>query len=274
MTILVVAVVVTLLKNVPMIAADEYDEYVRQVLEEERRQQGGHDNDWGQTDESYNANQQQQRQYQEEQRQYQEEQRKLEEDRQRERQESKQEQIRAERESAFERDLERMNEEQRKLALKRKRKDAKVVQNILRDKDNLYAVLGLRNWKITIGPFRPFGLFDIGPFELFHVDAKDIKRAYRARAISVHPDKNRDGRAQEAFVLVESAASLLSDEKERAEYDLQRRIMRQEQREKLEEIVQKFVATVQALIAKVVWVFRRILGPFATPIFILLCLLI
>ncbi|OEU08798.1 heat shock protein DnaJ, partial [Fragilariopsis cylindrus CCMP1102] len=48
---------------------------------------------------------------------------------------------------------------------------------------------------------------------------RDIRKQFRTRAMQIHPDKNNDGRAQEAFIAVENAASILSDKQQRNIYD-------------------------------------------------------
>lgn len=48
---------------------------------------------------------------------------------------------------------------------------------------------------------------------------KDIKKAYRAKALEVHPDKNDSEDAAAKFILVNEAFSILSDKNMRAEYN-------------------------------------------------------
>jgi len=50
-------------------------------------------------------------------------------------------------------------------------------------------------------------------------DAATIKRAYRARAKEVHPDKNKGEGAEAAFKKVSEAFAVLSDEEKRSDYD-------------------------------------------------------
>ena len=175
------------------------------------------------------------------------------------------EQIRLQREAEFEAELARMSEEQQKAAKKQKKKDARIVRQVLKAdrKKKLYAVLGLRNYDIQIGPLT-----------LFRADTGAIRRAYRTRARLVHPDRNRDGRAQEAFIAVENAASVLSDEEQRELYDEEVRLARQLQRNEMKRRANSVKNAIAKIFNKVVWVFRRIFGPFATPIFIMGCLMI
>jgi len=175
------------------------------------------------------------------------------------------EQVRLQREAEFEAELARMNEEQQKAAKKQKRNDARIVRQVLKAdrKKRLYGVLGLRNFDIHIGPLT-----------LFRADTSAIRRAYRTRARAVHPDRNRDGRAQEAFIAVENAASILSDEEQRELYDEEVRLARQLQRKEMKQAANTVKNTIGKYLNRVTWVFRRIFGPFATPIFILGCLMI
>lgn len=256
-----------LLGNILSVHAED-DEYVRAVLEEERRleeermKEAGH-----QYDDAYIQEQErlkQQRQQEEKDRQARVEQEKL-------------ERVRRQREEAYERELQSMSEEKQKEAQKQKRRDAAVVAKTLKasGKGNHYGVLGLFNMEVTVGPLRILGdRFKLGPYTLFRIDGKKIRRAYRTKAMSVHPDKNRDGRAQEAFVAVEASASLLLDAQQRQSYDEEVRLARKQQRDNVMRIVHQVISTVRLNISRVVWIFRRILGPFATPIFIILCLLV
>ena len=61
------------------------------------------------------------------------------------------------------------------------------------------------------------------PYETLGVkrdaSAKDIKMAYYQLAKKFHPDTNKDAKAKERFVEIQSAYDLLSDEKRRAAFD-------------------------------------------------------
>jgi DnaJ-class molecular chaperone len=48
---------------------------------------------------------------------------------------------------------------------------------------------------------------------------EDIKKAYRARAKTVHPDRNDDPHAHEEFLLIKAAYEILIDPLRRAAYD-------------------------------------------------------
>ena len=50
---------------------------------------------------------------------------------------------------------------------------------------------------------------------------EEIKKAYRAKALQYHPDKNQgNASAEEMFKKINEAYSVLSDSKKRADYDL------------------------------------------------------
>ena len=74
--------------------------------------------------------------------------------------------------------------------------DAAAVARVLRATDH-YAVLGIA----------------------LEVSAEDVKHAYRALSLKVHPDRNKQPRAEEAFKVLGAAYAVLSDEQERVAYD-------------------------------------------------------
>mmetsp|Transcript_16282 Transcript_16282/g.23945 ORF Transcript_16282/g.23945 Transcript_16282/m.23945 type:complete len:264 (+) Transcript_16282:86-877(+) len=175
------------------------------------------------------------------------------------------ERIREQREAEFEASVARMNEDQQKAARKQRKKDSQIVKKILQasERGNHYSVLGLLSVALKIGPFT-----------FVRPSPQEIKKAYRNRAKKTHPDKNRDGRAQQAFVAVEESAAVLMDEEAREQFDLEIKMAR---KEKQEMVLQK-ISTVRNFVKKqlswLIWLFQKVLGPFAFPIFILGCLLI
>mmetsp|Transcript_21682 Transcript_21682/g.47152 ORF Transcript_21682/g.47152 Transcript_21682/m.47152 type:complete len:335 (-) Transcript_21682:289-1293(-) len=185
------------------------------------------------------------------------------------------ERIRLKREAAFEAELKKMNDEQRKKAQQQKSKDAKVVNRILKahTSGKHYAVLGIRNLEIRLGPFYFFN-FSLGPFVLFRTKTKDIKRVYRNLARTVHPDKNKDGRAEEAFQALETSAAILTDEKKRSDFDKKIRSARRRRN--------KYAMESVAGVSQLAWrrsvstlrVAKRVLGPFSTPILVVGALII
>jgi DNA polymerase III gamma/tau subunit len=181
----------------------------------------------------------------------------------------KAEQIRLKREAAFEASLKKMNEDQRKKAQQQKKYDAKVVSRILKaaSKQQHYAVLGIRNFELQLGPFYVLN-FSIGPFVLFRISTKEVKRVYRNLARTVHPDKNKDGRAEEAFHAIEASAVILTDEKKRKEYDKRLISSRRRRNKEVVEKVMSITGRVWNGGVGAVTVGKKVLGPFSTPIFV------
>eukprot|EP00521_Asterionellopsis_glacialis_P007028 CAMPEP_0195283886 /NCGR_PEP_ID=MMETSP0707-20130614/2281_1 /TAXON_ID=33640 /ORGANISM="Asterionellopsis glacialis, Strain CCMP134" /LENGTH=221 /DNA_ID=CAMNT_0040343137 /DNA_START=446 /DNA_END=1108 /DNA_ORIENTATION=+ len=218
---------------------DDNDEYVRQVLEEERR-----------LEEEYARQQQQQRETPEERAQRQEDERQAQEAAA---QQAKLEKLRIEREAKFEAKVARMNEQQRKKAMTKKKKDAKLNKRIIAasEKEQHYAVLGIRNWSMEIGPLNLLGKFQVGPFQLFKLSSKQIRQAYKQRARQVHPDKNNDGRAEQAFVELQKSAELLQNDDWRAQYDIALRTQQQQQRQHQIQIVMDTYSVIHTTTARV-----------------------
>lgn len=240
------------------------DEYVRQVIEEDQEQ---YSYDEYHADDETVYKQQQAYADQERQRREAEEQAAR----------DAADRVAAERERRFEAEMDRMNEEQRQKALKQKKMDGKKVKSILRssERKNLYQVLGLRNLSLRIPP-RTVNLGGLCKFTipgitlLKEASEKDIRKQFRKRAMEVHPDKNRDGRAQEAFVAVEEAATILGDAKLRKEYDQELKRRREEQLA----LVRTTIAYGWAITKRTVKVVQTLLGPFFLPVVIVLALII
>lgn len=76
-------------------------------------------------------------------------------------------------------------------------------------------------------------------------------------------------RAGQAFMAVENAAQVLSTEDSREAYDLQRRQQRDEVREKIFAVIKNGLDRVFALLGRMVAIFRKVLGPFTFPVFLL-----
>lgn len=274
---LLVVVVVRIAK-----ADDRYDDFVQQVVSEDQE----HYNDY------HSSTSKMEEEEQEMLRKREEEEQLLREKQQQEKAQAEQERLAAaeqaqndkiqkEREVAFEAELARMSEEKRKAAMKQKKRDAAVARRVLKaaQAGNHYAVLGLRNNRqlripgrsITIIP----GYFSltIPECKLFYVSNKQIKKAFREMAKTVHPDKSKDGRAVEAFLAVESAASTLMDEDARAEYDQQVLLQRRARRAKVTGIVGSGLERGARVAIKVFGMGRIILGPFFLPVLILALLI-
>lgn len=168
--------------------------------------------------------------------------------------------VAAKREAEYKAELERLQDEAARKALQRKKqRDGKMVRKIIRqsEKGRHYSVLGMKcKW----------GEIKLGPLRICNVSQGDIKRAYRTAAKVVHPDKNRDGRAPEAFRALEKSAEVLMDSKLKKEYDAI--LMRQRK-----EMMDRWGAGIKNTIRTTYKIFK-LLGPFATPITILLALII
>lgn len=244
----------------------DYDEYVRQVIEEEQQHYGAYYEDSPYVDDERLEREQKER----------EEQLRLEKEKQ-EREQA--ERIRQERESAFEAEQAKMSEDQRKASSRQRKKDRRIVRQILKaaERGDYYAVLGLKNREIRI-PSREFKVagisLSIPGIVLFEITQNTIRKAYRARTRQVHPDKNRDGRAPEAFVAVEEAASLLSDDAQKRQYDTMLLMSRLKSREEAWKSASSVVQKVGRAGNQGVSVIRRVLGPFAFPAFVITSLLI
>jgi DnaJ domain len=183
--------------------------------------------------------------------------------------------IRTKRETDFESAFSEMSKKQQAVARKQKRRDARIVQKVLAafSNRNHYAVLGLPSYSLTIGPMK-IGGFQIGPWTFFRAGMKNIRKAYRERAMMTHPDKNHDGRAQEAFIAVEESAAILSDDQKRADYDSLLLRLRSERFTKALSFFRGISNALKNQITRIFWIFRSFLGPFATPLLILGCLIV
>ena len=260
--------ILLLLTSAPAMSQYSDDDYVKEVLEEDYRNDADYENPYATDDDEERLKRE---------REEEEERRKAEEMR---RAREAADKIQRERDAQFEAELSRMSEEKQKAAKLQKRKDAKVVKRVLKaaKHGDHYGVLGLRNMKLAI-PSRSISLnskvkFTIPGFELFQITASKIKRAYRSRAVATHPDKNRDGRANEAFIAVENSASVLSDEKQRKKYDEEVRARRLLQRQKVSGKAGDAMGLVLGCMRKGFAIFRSVLGPFAFPVLILGSLII
>jgi len=233
---------------------DDYGEFVKEVLKED---QGNHNSNEYYHEDSYYENQ--------------EEKIRLEKERIAKEEADR---IKAERERAFQAELQKLNAEQQAAALKQKKLDAKIVSSILKaaEQNDLYKVLGIRNWDWKI-PSRKWNIagfkITIPGWTVKETTIKDIRKAYRIRAMSVHPDKNRDGRAQEAFIIVEETASILSNQGMREEYDSHWKTARQERRKVQIAMVTDMTDTVLGTTMKTCQTIYTLLGPFAMPVIIL-----
>ena len=264
----VLLLLVVLLVALTTIHADSDDEYVRQVLEEDK---GHYNDDYHTTEEEYQRRQQQQRE------EYQKRQKQAQEAQERAAQEAA-DRVANERERKFQAELDQMkDEEAKKAALQQKRKDGRRVRSILKaaKNNNLYGVMGISNIKIQT-PEIPINFFNVAKFTIPSLKIwkgpteQQIKKQFRKRAMQVHPDKNKDGRAQEAFVAVQEAAQVLGDKQARAQYDAYRKENRSQQME----LVTKTLSSALAVLKRMIGVCQTVLGPFFLPVMIIAVLII
>ena len=264
----VILLLVVLLVALTTIRADSDDEYVRQVLEED---QGHYNDDYHTTEEEYQRRQQQQRE------EYQKRQKQQQDAQERAAQEAA-DRVASERERKFQAEIDQMkDEEAKKAALKQKRKDGRRVRSILKaaKNNNLYGVMGISNLRIQT-PEIPINFFNVAKFTIPSLKIwkgpteQQIKKQFRKRAMQVHPDKNKDGRAQEAFVAVQEAAQVLGDKQARAQYDAYRKESRSQQME----LVTKALSSALAVLKKTIGVCQTVLGPFFLPVMIIAILII
>jgi len=172
---------------------------------------------------------------------------------------------RIKREAKFASDLQKLDKKQAKIAKRKKKGDARIVRRILNavQKGKYYSVLGLRNMELKIGPWH-----------IFHVKTRDVKKAYRNLARLVHPDKNCDGRAEKAFEALEKAAGVLSDITLREEYDRKSSHRIREQRKEMFQRAFEYFEAGSGVCVSVSRLTTRIIGPFFIPMSILGALVI
>jgi chemotaxis protein histidine kinase CheA len=266
---------------------NNYDEYVRQVLEEEQQHY---------YDEYYAVNEDVHREEEEQQQQHhqsddksseamtEEERWILEQERLAQEQADR---IAAERERQFQVELDRMDQEQQKKALQQKKRDHRNVQKVLRaaHRNDLYGILGMRPWNLKLPPTHiqfPFGgrnnnthfQFTIPGITIKETSDQDIRKHFRMQAKQLHPDKNKDGRAQEAFYAVEMAAAILSDPNQRQAYDQERQRRRKELITANKQLVMATSWRMWQLSSQMAKTAHTLLGPFFTPVMILLAIII
>jgi len=296
MTVLSVLLLLLAISSRPCLCqpygSDDYDDYVKEVLNEDYRSDEDYEDPYmtDADDEKRQAKMKQQ------------------EDAAKEQARLEMERLAAQREAQFEAELNRMSQEKQKAAQKQKQQDAKMVARVLKAdaKEDYYGVLGLYFWDLRIPPISLVSWIPSFNFlwkkktkkkkddkkdkdttkatkhkftkylsfpgmDLFPMTPSKIKRAYRTRAMATHPDKNRDGRAHQAFVAVENAASILSDDKLRTEYNAQLRLKRQAQRQFVTDTFHKIVIDGfwKGTIQRTCVMLRIMLGPFALPALLL-----
>lgn len=186
------------------------------------------------------------------------------------------------REREFEAKVAQMRDaDARKAALRKKKRDAKIVQQVLNahEAENLYGVLGLLNNRylrlpkriVTIIP--KYFTVELPEVNLLYATHHRIKRAYRERAKQTHPDKNSDGRAVQAFWALDQAAEVLMNPDQRKAYDKAVRLRRRERRRRLRSMLQEGLDRVFGVGRRGVEILRTLLGPFFVPFSMLFVLM-
>ena len=287
-----------------LLQEEDYNDFVREVLDEDawRHDDDNEDNPYHHEDPPFDNTQHSQSSSDDDdddENDYYEERLRRKREEERLKQQAEAERLQRQRaEEAFARELESLPAEQQKLLRQKRRKDGKIVQKILSawQRQDYYAVLGLR-WFFPEGirlipgrggdidgkdgPSSPPSSkkkpkkFDLKQFFLkghwpsvtiLRLSTRQIQMAYRARAVQVHPDKNRDPRTEQAFVAVQDAHAVLSDPALRHEYEKERRQHRLAVRQAWKDRYHKLINTT----LRPLWiVVHKILGPMTVPIIVL-----
>mmetsp|Transcript_1133 Transcript_1133/g.1648 ORF Transcript_1133/g.1648 Transcript_1133/m.1648 type:complete len:217 (-) Transcript_1133:316-966(-) len=184
---------------------------------------------------------------------------------------------------SFEREDYEQSNRQRKLSLMdrikntwKSHRERRLVNSIIKNVEQAryYEALGLhespkweRRFKFALFENTPkeFVFFD---FTLFRASGTEIKRAYRQRALGVHPDKNGHPLAAQAFDALENAKQALMDEREREEYD---RVVKEHYRrvdEARMETATRLVGFAYQKTMDAFVVVKKVAGPFAMPLII------
>ena len=168
---------------------------------------------------------------------------------------------RLKREAAWEQELKAMKKNERQEAIRRRKNDKKVIDKVLKSK-SAYETLSLKpKW------------YEVWKKEGVGVSVKQVKKAYRNMAKRIHPDKNQDSRAEDAFDMLQEAYEILSVPESKKAYD--RKLILQKQSTREDQLSNAQDMAVNAfersrLMTKIV---STLLGPFA-PSFFMLCALI
>ena len=169
-------------------------------------------------------------------------------------------------------------QQQRRRRYRRNKKGERIdrrVKSVLKavKNNNLYGIMGIRNWNVRIPSWdiNLWGLFSctVPGFTIKEISEKDLKRQFRKRALQVHPDKNKDARAKEAFVAVENAATILLDKQRRKEYDEMIKQHRSEQFQIYHTLMKTCIQSAWTMIRNFAMIVKTFLGPFFVPVLII-----
>ena len=165
--------------------------------------------------------------------------------------------------------LEKLGEKAKKVAQKRRKADTKLVDKVFKQsmKGHHYAVLGIRNVEIKL---------KFGPkvVTLRKITPDFIKKAYRKRARQLHPDKNTDSRATQAFHKLEASFQILSNEESRSAYDQEIAEENKAKREKMYRTMNNMQKKVMVVVNPLRKTLNTFVRPFSTPLFVLGALII
>ncbi|KAL7567733.1 hypothetical protein ACA910_012067 [Epithemia clementina (nom. ined.)] len=265
-----------MLPFLPLVSASDPNyEYVQEILEQEQAYYG--------QDDEYASDYEQEHQQQQKQQQQEE----AEARRKKELEEEKAARRAQEREAAFEQKLLKLGSQQeRHKARQKKKRDAQLVSQVLHASKHgdYYAVLGLRQ-KQWLSQSVPSWLRRLSQKMLpksswlWQITASDLRKAYRSMATRIHPDKNHDGRAEQAFWALEEAYQFLSDPEQRKEYDenwnLQtnhshdNNIFSAWQHHGPSTKVYQVLHGATVVVRQTTGMVRKVVGPFAVPVSIL-----
>jgi DnaJ domain len=195
------------------------------------------------------------------------------------------EKTRKKREETFANELAQLKEDKaaaRKL-LQQQKRDARIVHRIIHESqsNNHYAVLGLQKLilfeikipKCTITVIPNHFTLNIPAIEVFGISEKKIRKAYREMAKLVHPDKSKEPRAVEAFLMVENSAAVLLNATTRAEYDTLLEYEKHRHCAKLYVDMKYQMESTLRLIRTILCSGKNILGPLTIPVVLLVALI-
>ncbi|GMH78171.1 hypothetical protein TL16_g07699 [Triparma laevis f. inornata] len=112
-----------------------------------------------------------------------------------------------------------MKKTERNEAIKRRKSDKKIIDRLLKSKTH-YQTLNLNpKW------------YEFWKKEGSNVSVKQVKKAYRNLSKRIHPDKNKDVRAEDAFDMLQEANEVLSDAESKKAYDRKLELTKRSNRE-------------------------------------------
>ncbi|GMH76204.1 hypothetical protein TrLO_g4028 [Triparma laevis f. longispina] len=169
---------------------------------------------------------------------------------------------RKKREAAFQTELKNMKKTERNEAIKRRKSDKKIIDRLLKSKTH-YQTLNLNpKW------------YEFWKKEGSNVSVKQVKKAYRNLSKRIHPDKNKDVRAEDAFDMLQEANEVLSDAESKKAYDRKLELTKRSNREENLENAQDMAENAFKKTSLFMKLISKLLGPFAPSAFALCALII